>query len=349
MAAKKKKTSTKSRTASRSGSSTPTLSATAAGGLGAAIPTGSIIRSGMPPAGLFSSSQALDADVSAEFADLAPSFGDVLLSIGTGVAESQDALDRGLVEVARELSETKITIVTDVIQKLDEDGLPVAADTELVSREVSLINYVNPTVHEWSHVALSMDLSVGAMDNERGTTFSQEQSGGRISGAGLFWGFVGWFSDRSYDNQQSGATQIDQEADWARGQVRLDAQLKPRDIERFPTPAEISIGPQMYFSLGSVTEMLTDGVVSSRSLDVEIFVRKADGSENPSVIIELDSGPFRQSFKSDEGYTGTTTNADGRCKVTLTREIPNARFLRVLSAQLTISLGEIKKTTEISL
>lgn len=349
MTAKRKKTSTKTRTASRSGSLTPTLSESAAGGMAVTVPSGSIVRGGMPPAGLFSASLADDADASGEFADLAPTFGDVLLSIGTGVADSQDALDRGLIETAKELSDTRITVVTDVIQSLDDDGLPDMAESELITNEVSLINYVNPTVHEWSHVALSMDLSVGEMSNERGATFSKTQRDRRSSGTGLLWGFVGWFSTSDSSSRSSYESNVSQEADWASGQVRLDAQLQPRDIERFPAPAEISIGPQIYFSQGSVTQTTSGDVVTSRSVDVEIFVRKKNGDENPSASIELDSEPFRQSFKADEGYTGSTTNADGRCRVTLTRDIPSARFLRATTAQITVNLGKVRKTTEITL
>lgn len=341
---KKSKGST-SKTASRP------ISSSISGGAGAmmtSVASGSI-AGGMPPIGLFASALALDADTSQEFADLAPTFGDVLLSVGSGVASSQDSLDRGLVDTAVDLSSTKITVVSDVIQKLDEDGLPVAADTELISKEVSLINYVNPTVHEWSHVALSMDLSVGAMDNERGVQFSREQSSDSIGGAGLFWGFLGWFQTSESSSRSSYSSQVDQEADWARGQVRLDAQLRPRDVGRFPTPAEVSIGPQIYFSQGSVHETTAGGVVTARDLALEIFVRKADGSANPSITIEVDSGAFRQSFKTDEGYTGATTNADGKCQVTLTRDIPNARFLGALKSNIKVTLGDITKVTEITL
>lgn len=342
MAGKRKKTSTANPSAS-----TP-LAGPAASHL-PAVPTGSIMRSSMPPAGLFSMTQALEADVSQEFADLAPTFGDVLLSIGNGVAESQDALDAGLVETAQALSETKITVVTDVIQKLDEDGLPVAEDTELVSNEVSLINYVNPTVHEWSHVALSMDLTVGAMDNERGMSFNRKQTSGGTSGYGLFWGFLGWFSHDQRESETTRTSNVRQEADWARGQVRVDAQLRPRDMDRFPTPAEVSIGPQIYFSMGSVSETSSGGNVTARNLDMVINVRKANGDENPSVFLDLDSGPFRQSFMDTDGFTGSTTNSDGQCKVTLTRDIPNNRFLRPLTAPVTVSLGDIKRIVEISL
>lgn len=322
---------------------------TMAGSLTPSVPTGSLRRASMPPIGMFASSLGLEADVSQEFAELAPTFGDVLLSIGTGVAESQDALDRGLVETAQTLSDTKITVITDVIQKLDDDGLPVTEDTELVTNEVSLINYVTPTVHEWSHVALSMDLSVGAMDNERGMSFTQKQTNRSVGGVGLFWGFLGWFSESGSTTYSSYNSNVRQESDWASGQVRVDAQLRPRDIGQFPVPAEITIGPQIYFSTGSVTETASGGVVTARSVDVVISVRKANGDENPLVTIVLDSGPFRQSFSTSDGFTGSTTNSDGQCKVTLTRDIPSARFLRAMTADITVNLGDLKQTSAITL
>ncbi len=350
MATKRKKSGSATRAANRSQSNAPTASTTAAAGLPTAVPSGSILRANpMPPAGLFTNPLALEADVSQEFADLAPTFGDVLLSIGEGVAQSQDALDQGLVETARVLSDTKITVVTDVIQKLDDDGLPVAEDTELVAHEVSLINYVNPTVHEWSHVALSMDLSVGAMDFERGVSFNRTQSSGGTSGYGLFWGFLGWFSHSQRESEFSRDSNVRQEADWARGQVRVDAQLRPRDIERFPTPAEVNIGPQIYFSMGSVAETTAGGVVTARNMDIVIHVRKANGDENPTVPLDLDAGPFRFSFEEADGFTGSTTNADGQCKVTITRDIPNARFLRALTAPITVTLGDLKREVDITL
>lgn len=328
---------------------TPIAGATMAGSLSPAVPTGSIRRTSMPPIGMFSAPMGLGADVSQEFAELAPTFGDVLLSIGTGVAESQDALDQGLVETARTLSDTKITVVTDVIQHLDEDGLPEVGETDLVTHDVSLINYVTPTVHEWSHVALSMDLSVGAMDNERGMSFTQKQRTSGYSGVGLLWGFVGWFGESGRETFSSYNSNVRQESDWANGQVRVDAQLRPRDVGQFPAPAEVTIGPQIYFSLGTVTETMSGGVVTARSVDVIISVRKADGDQNPSVNISLDSGPFRQSFSTTDGFSGTTTNSDGQCKVTLTRDIPSTRFLRAMTADITVHLGELKQTSAITL
>src|SRR5947199_170555 len=72
------------------------------------------------------------------------------------------------------------------------DGLADADKTELISHEVSLINYLSPEVHEWKSVAVSMDFEVGAMDSERGIQFKQSQASTKVS-AGVSWGFMGWF------------------------------------------------------------------------------------------------------------------------------------------------------------
>ena len=324
-------------------------SSAASGGLMPSGPSGSISASGGMPAGLFSSTQALEADVSGELAGLAPTFGDVLMSIGTGVARSQDALDRGLVQTARTLSDTKIKVVTDVIQELNDDGLPVAEATELVEHEVSLINYVAPTVHEWSHVALSMDLNVGAMDNDTGVTFERKQRRGKVASAGLFFGFVGFGLYSESERSSFYSRETSNETDWATGQVRMDAMLRPRHVENFPAPAEIAIGPQIYFAQGAINETVSGGVVTARAMDVLINCRKADGSANPGVTITLDSGPFNHSFSSSDGFTGNTTNADGQIQITLTRNIPNPRFMRSVTSTVKAYLGQIERTVDIRL
>jgi hypothetical protein len=316
------------------------------------MPTGGIIAASPPPLSdrLFSTSlAAMEADVSGELADVAPTFGDVLLSIGTGIADSQAALDQGLVTAARHLSETKITLVSEVVQELDENGLPDASQTQLIQNEVSLINFVNPTVHEWKHMALSMDLSVGATDYERGMTFNRTQRDINAHAYGLFWGFLGWFDtdDRTTTTHQDART--DQESDWAQGQVRMDAMLGPRTTGKFPVPAEVAIGPQIYFSHGTVTENVSSGVTTGRSMDLLIRVRKANGDVNPNVNIIIEAPSYNFSFVNDGTYLGSTTNADGDIKVQLSRAIPNARFLRPVRGQVTARLGAVKQNTMISL
>lgn len=321
------------------------------GGVGAGLPAvvGGGVRS-MPPVGLFSRALALEADVSGELAALAPTFGDVLLSVGTGVATAQEALDRGLVETARQLGNTRITVVEEVIQELNDDGLPNSAATQLISADVSLINYVNPIAHEWKHVALSMDMTVGAVDSERGTTFSSMNYSGGTHAYGLFWGYLGWFDMNIKSSEASSSSATDYEADWAEGQVRMDAMLGPRRTGKFATPAEVTIGPQLYFSLGAVNETANaEGVVTSRSMDVVIKSRKANGAVNPSVNIQVDPAHFGLSYATTDGFTGSTANAQGEVKITLTRNIPSPRFSAATRGRVTVNLGQIKKYLEITL
>lgn len=266
----------------------------------------------------------LGADVSGQLRTVAPTFGEVLAAVGVGVADSQAALDKGVIDTVHDLASTKITVVTDVIQHLNDDGEPDPAQTELVSTDLSVLNFFMPTIHEWKRVALSMDLSVGAFSESDGLTFHARQQGGGVGGVGLFWGFVGIGYDYDYDNQQSFSQSHQQEASWSAGEVRIDATLAPRQTGKFPIPAQISVGPQIVFSQGAVKEVAVAGAGINRSIDVLVSVLKAAGDPNPNKAITVDAGPLRTSFSSTAGFTGSTTNANGQILVTITRNVPNA-------------------------
>lgn len=313
------------------------------------VPEGRILSSDALVPGGMAGALALEADVSGELAQLAPSFGDILASIGRGVADSQTALDRGLVSTANALSQNNITIVTDVIQELNDDGLPVPSATQLVTQSVSLINFVRPTAHQWSHVALRMDMTVGAVDNERGMTVNTRNRSFTAVNAGLFLGILGIGVMSVKSNSTFRKEESDFESNWAEGRVMMDALLQPRTVEGFDPPAEVTIGPQIFMALGSVQETLSSGVVTARSTTVVITVRKADGSVNPSVAIDVDPGPFNLSFSTTGGFTGNTTNAGGQCSITLTRSIPNPLFQRPVRGTVTVSLGQIDRTVSVSL
>jgi hypothetical protein len=291
---------------------------------------------------------ALEADVSGEIADAVPSFANILRAIGNGVASSQAALDQGVLDTIQTLSSTQIEVVTDVIQELDDDGLPVAEKTDLVTNKLSLLNFVRPAVHQWSDVALSMDFSVGAMDETRGLIFNKTQWSNNASGS-YFWGFGGWFQGDSHIDHSLTVQTSRQQAEWMTGQVRLDAMLTPRDTGKLPVPAEAAIGPQIFFSLGTVRETKNGQVVKARAVDLVILVIKADGSVNPQRPIEVDAPALQVSFKTDEGFDGSTTNSDGKVMVTLTRNIPNPLFLQPVKVPIRVTLGQIVRTANLTL
>ena len=267
----------------------------------------------------------LAADVSGQLRAVAPTFGQVLSAIGVGVADSQTALDNGVIDTVKDLASTNITVVTDVIQHLNDDGEPDPSLTQLISTDLSVLNFFMPTIHEWKRVAISMDLSVGAFSESDGFTFNAEQSGGGVGGVGLFWGFLGLNETSSFDNTQFVTHSHEQEASWSAGEVRLDATLGPRTTGKLPIPDQVSVGPQIVFSQGAIKEVPVAGAGVNRSVDVVITVLKANGDVNPSKALTVDAGALRTSFSTTAPFDGgNITNADGQIKVTVTRNVPNA-------------------------
>ncbi len=289
----------------------------------------------------------LAADVSGQLKAVAPTFGQVLGSIGTGVADSQTALDKGVVDTVKALADTDITVVTDVVQHLGDDGLPDVGLTELITQDLSVLNFFMPTIHEWKRVVVSMDLSVGAFDNEQGITFNAEQSGGGVGGVGLFWGFVGVGETTSFDNQQYFNQNTKQEASWSSGQVRLDATLGPRTTGKLPVPDRVEIGPQITMAQGTTSETTTAGV-TKRSVDVLITVLTRAGAANPDLTLTVDSGTLLPSFSSTAPFTGSKTNSDGQVRLTLSRTIagPGAPTVKV---PVTVRLKSFSQTLTLTI
>ena len=288
----------------------------------------------------------LAADASGQLENIAPTFGNILSSVGLGVANSQAALDHGIIDTVQKLSDTKITVVTEVVEHLDDNGLPDEAATELITNELSVLNFVTPTVHEWKHVAISMDMSVGAMDDETGVSFSVSSQRQSLGLVGLFFGFVGVGYMSNNTDYRSMMSNSHREAQWSSGTVQLDATLAPRRTTKFPVPASVSIGPQIFVSQGSVVETKVGGVVTERSVDVLINIRKASGAANPSKVIELDAGGLLPSFSATAPFAGSTTNADGQCKVTLKRSITFG-FAQPGKRSLTVRLGQLSKRFDV--
>lgn len=327
----------------KSTKSPPPAARPRAGGISrAAMPLGAPVGGGPVGLGSSTSLMALGADASGQFDSVAPTFGNILASVGLGVAASQDALDRGVIDTVRTLSDTKITVVTEVIEQLNDDGLPDVAQTRLVTNELSVLNFVTPTVHEWKHVALSMDMTVAAMDDATGVQFSVSSSSSNMGNAGLFFGIIGIGYWAMSDSFRSTTADSKRETQFSQGSVQLDALLAPRRTTKFPVPASVSIGPQIFVSQGSVVETLDSGVLTARNVDVVISVRKSSGAANPSKDLELDAAGLLPSFDSTTPFTGSRTNADGQCKVNLKRVI-NFGFSQPAKRTLTLRLGDISK------
>jgi hypothetical protein len=283
------------------------------------------------------------ADVTGQLDEAIPAMGNVLMAIGNGVASSQQALDQGVVDTVKTLNGTDITVVTQVIEHLNDDGIPDAGKTELITQDLSVLNFFMPTFHEWKNVSVSMDMIVGSFHQEQGLQFSQRQHTDVQGGVGGFWGFLGWYATDESTTQTNINASSSQDVIWKHGKVRVDALLGPRTTGKFPVPASVSVGPQIFITQGAAVEQKTGDVVTGRSVDLQIEVRKADGSVNPGKNIALNSAGLLPSFPA-----GNTTDANGKVSVTLTRSITPG-FGGFRNFLVTASMNQVQRSTTITL
>lgn len=298
------------------------------------------------PAGMFGGVLSGDANAADNLRKVAPTFGEVLKSIGLAVAETQAALDKTLADTVTSLSETTITVVTDVVQAIDENGRPDLANSEIITEEVSLANFMEPTAHVFDHVGVSMDLSVGEMSSSQGFTFNQKQTSVNVGGGwfSIFGGFAGGSASHSRTRLE---VENSQNTAWSTGKVRVDAQLSARPTDKLPVGAEIATGPMITYSQGEARETKANGV-TRRTVEVVVEVRQETGAPNPEKTLEVDVVPFGFAFSSSGGFTGSKTNPDGKVKLVLSRDVP-AGSTGPVRGSIRVKLGEVRKKFEISL
>jgi hypothetical protein len=303
----------------------------AGGGFAARLPTGGI---------------TLDVgdDTEEQLKKGAPAFGNVLAAIGSAIADSQKALDQSVVDTINKLNDTKIEVVNQVVIELDDNGVPYGDEqhTTLVKNTVSVLNYYTPVFHAWKEVRISMDLAVGAFHQQQGFQFSQKQSNTSLAG-GFSWtgAFGGWFSGSHSSSQVSVQSSSQTDVAWSSGQLLVDAELGSRSVVKFPPAAEIPVGPQILVLQGKIAEQKTGQVVTRRTVDLAIQVRKVNGEPNPGVAIIVEAPGLA-------GGGGKTTEADGKITFQLMRDLP-AGVTGFRQFPLSINLGDIKKPYTLTL
>ncbi|MFN3591744.1 MAG: hypothetical protein ACK4TG_06120 [Thermaurantiacus sp.] len=260
-------------------------------------------------------------DVAGKLDAIAPTFGEILKSVGGGVADAQRALDRSVIDTVRRLADTKIDVVTDVVQRIDDDsGLPLVPDpaTDLITQQLSVLNFVTPTVHEWKYVSLFMDMTVSGFSQKTGMSFTSRSFTSAQTGVGLFSGLLGFGGRASFETKTEVDTDLHRESEWASGQVQLDAQLGPRRTNAFPVPASVDVGPQIFVTQGR-TRDVTSGAgpgapLVERNVEVTVTILKANGEANVgrNPVIEA-PGLLR------EAVAGGATNAQGKVVYRLRR------------------------------
>jgi hypothetical protein len=279
-----------------------------------------------------------------QFAEAMPTFGNVLLSIGTGVAASQEAMDRSVVDTIKKLQETKITVVTDVIQELGDDGLPLPnVEPTLVKEQVSLVTHLAPTQHKWKRISLSMDMSVAGMSAQHGMVLKQQQTHASGYAGSSYWGFHGWFDGYASHNRSEQTTVSQSEQQWSSGQVRLDAVLGSQRMEKLPVGVDVETGPSITFTQGMVkAEALANGV-SRRFIDVTVDIRNQDGTPSTSSDLAISNDLFSYGLPNGSGLV------NGKLVVRVYRDHPTGLEPASAASTLTVKMKKFVRTYQVIL
>ena len=248
----------------------------------------------------------LSADVTDEMLAGAPTFGNLLSSIAAAVLGAQEDLDASVAQTVSEMADTTIEVATTVIQHLNDDGLPSAEDTEVITQELSLLNFALPPLVKFDYVALSMKLRAESVDAKSGITF--KQAGGTVGfGAG---GGAGWAADLSL---MFGSTSIESRrmTDLAQNEIALDAQLGERAATKPPDPVKMRTGPTILINANRLPDRVDMTVpskpVSFRRLELTITLFSTTGQKLGGKALKIDGGVF--------GTLDGTTGAEGTAGV----------------------------------
>ncbi|HVF48515.1 MAG TPA: hypothetical protein VNA19_00430 [Pyrinomonadaceae bacterium] len=267
---------------------------------------------------------AADSDVTPQLTGAGTAFGSFVEKVGLAVAAAQKELDKTLVDTAKALSEAKIEVIAVYEQVLDEKGMMTDGNAKMAT--LPLVNYVTPTVYQWSRVYLESNMNVSEFNADTGFKIQNKSDNfnvGARASYGLFSGFSagGGFNYGSSSNSISVDTETS--VNTAAGSMHMEATLEPRGDLTLPKPFVLQKGPTVRATITKIENMMDNSdpkkpVVNGKRATVLITVKKQDGSPNTGV--ELD-------YTIDQPLINHTvdslkTNNDGTVTVTLERTGP---------------------------
>jgi len=288
----------------------------------------------------------LATDTANQLNDIAPTFGELLKSCGTGLANAQRALDASVIDTVNKLSKTTIDVVTDIVQRVDDDtGLPMMpAPEDMIKQKLSVLNFVTPTVHEFKYMALSMDMAISKMDTKTGMSFTSASLKVSRNSAGLFFGFVGVGSTSVNADFTAVRANTEREMQWASGRVQMDALLAPRRTTKFPVPARVEIGPQIFLNQGATTDV-SGGAgtpVTERKVQITVTTLTAAGAPNVTANVQIEApGLLRESDAAG--------NVAGKTRFTLRRFFGGSGGSGFQTFAVRVKLGQLVKNFNVDL
>jgi hypothetical protein len=218
-------------------------------------------------------------------------FGELVKQIGSAVADTQARLNEITADTALALANTNIDVIAARQTKYNNDGtvdkvdeisltLPLAAYVPLVNHEVSNVHIQavfqssgfqseSTNTTDSSYRPTSAQLLIGAPFGGGSTTAALARGAEAVrTGSGTGYGY------ETTTHTENGFTR-NQESSY--GQVRMNAEIRPREDIGVPRPTQVIRGPELTLTPGAGEESLTGEVVTERRLVLTINYRRRAG------------------------------------------------------------------------
>ena len=265
------------------------------------------------PVGSFTSTLAVgDANITPELDRAGRSFGNLVRTPGSAVAETQRRLNETGAATATALANTLVDVIALQEKLYDDQGNVTQVKSHV--EHLPLVNFIDPVFYQWSQVRLQGVFNAFELASATSSSTFDHQSDDKSGQGGFLVIFGG--GRTTFDAQGSTSeTNTKSDTDRSFGNVRMNALLEPRHDVTVPRPTQVIQGPRLALIHGSVTDVLSGAVLTARTMDVLIQYHRRDGTAIAGKSISVETPGVSWSFTGAQ-----TTDASGNLQIQLRRE-----------------------------
>lgn len=239
-------------------------------------------------------------------------FGDLVLGVGSAVADTQRTLN----ETGAALATTLATTVVDVIAVQEtqyNDSGEIQASVSHV-RPLPLISFIDPVFYQWRYVRLQGQFYASEFAGATKNSSYVHNANNEKANSGLIYVLGGGYHVSKYSSTDT-TTSTDKTTDVSVGSVRMNAMLEPRSDVSIPAARQTIVGPNITALSGEIADELDAAIIVGRTMNVTLELHRRDGTAIPGKELSIETSGVPWS------YTGAhTTDTDGRVEIQLRRE-----------------------------
>lgn len=309
-------------------------------------------------------------------------FGDLVKQVGMAVAQTQRRLNETCAATANSLATTTVDVIAVQATEYNEDG--TVKDNRNITMPLPLVNFIDPVNYEMATVHLqgvfqasefkAANLTTTDASRYNGSTslhlggwFSGPSAGSGVQQAAnaALNGSGGSYNYASQGNTHTESGSATQQA-YEFGQVRMNAEMIPRDDIGVPKPNHIVRGPSLLLVPQELkTEPVTptaEHPLTERSIIVKVTYRRRPTADEPEgtpiegASFAIETGGLPWNYCSSVGLVDETeastfkeTDEDGVLYVKVRRTFTAGEDTALRSFIVTARIGLIATSVPVNL